>query len=485
MRLRSIVCFLFVLILSLIISGCTSNPETNDPVATTPGTTTEAPASTEPVVPAVETPAVEAPVTPAVEADQEAIAFVNGDPAYRDDFENAKGALLNQYAQTYAQFGLDISALLGGADGRMFELGIEAESLMQLVQLILTQQEAESRGIVITDDEVQAELDSQYGDFLAGQGWTEADLELYLSQQGRTLESFKNDVRAYIANQMLAMAVQKAVAGPIEITDEELNEYFLANNANYEVSERIRASHILVDTIEEAEALLAQLNEGADFAALAKEHSTDPGSGANGGDLNWFGRGAMVAPFEEAAFALAVGEVSDIVETDFGYHIILLTDREDAATPELADVLIQVQSDLEQEKSYAAALVWYEATYGAAEIVIPDPLLDAIIKQRDDIDGAIALLEQVLNDGTSDDRYLSYVLGSFYERKLTDAIAAKASAESDPAGTEQVNAEIAALQANALAAYQRALEMNPEETAIQSKVTEIEAMSGGTEEQTP
>ncbi|MCK5827584.1 peptidylprolyl isomerase, partial [Candidatus Bipolaricaulota bacterium] len=382
-----------------------------------------------PVVPETATPVADSPATSAVETDREVIALINGEPAYSDEFEAAKGALLNQYAQTYAQFGMDIGMLLTGPEGRVFELGVEAESLMQIVQLILTKQEAANRGIVISEEEIQVEMDSQYGDFLIGQGWTEADLALYLTEQGRTVESFKEDVMEYIANQMLAIAVQTAVGGTIEITDEELNEYFLANKSNYETLERVRASHILVDAEEEAEEILAQLNDGGDFAELARERSTCP-SGASGGDLDWFGRGAMVPAFDEVAFGLNVGEMSGIVATEFGYHIILLTDREDASAPELADVSDLVRADIESERSYAATLTWYESTYNSAEIIIHDPLLDAIVVQREDIDAAIAILEQTQIEGTSDDTYLAYVLGTLYERELTDAIDERTAADS-------------------------------------------------------
>ena len=482
MRLRSIFCLLLVLVMGLVFSGCTSSPDATDPVAST-SEVAAAPESTEPVVPANEVQA-----TAKIDADREVIALVNGTPAYNDEFEAAKGALLNQYAQTYAQFGMNISSLLAGADGRMFELGIEAESLLQIIQLILTRQEAAARGIVISDEAIQAEMDAQYGEFLAGQGWTEADLALYLLEQGRTVESFKDDVRQYIGNQMLAMEVQKAVTGTIEITDEDLNEYFLTNKVTYETLERVRASHILVETLDEAEILMTELNEGADFAALAQEHSTDPGSGANGGDLNWFGRGTMVSAFEESVFALSVGELSEIIQTDFGYHIILLTDRQDASSPELADVREQVQADLEEERSYAGALLWYESTYAAAEIVVHEPLLNAIVKQTDDIEGAIAILEQAQNEGTSDDQYLSYVLGTFYERQLTDSLDAKATAVLDAADSAEIDAleiEIEALQAKALAAYMQALETNPGEAVIQAKITEIEAMTGNIADQAP
>ena len=88
---------------------------------------------------------------------------------------------------------------------------------------------------------------------------------------------------------------------------------------------KIRASHILVKTEEEAKKLLEEIKNGADFAKLASEHSMCP-SGRDGGDLRFFGRGMMVKPFEDAAFALKKGEVSEPVETQFGWHLIRLTD---------------------------------------------------------------------------------------------------------------------------------------------------------------
>ena len=88
---------------------------------------------------------------------------------------------------------------------------------------------------------------------------------------------------------------------------------------------KVRASHILVETLEEAQNLKAEIDNGADFGELAAQYSKCP-SGRNGGDLRYFGKGMMVKPFEDAAFSLAKGEVSEPVETQFGWHLIYVTD---------------------------------------------------------------------------------------------------------------------------------------------------------------
>ncbi|TWG29589.1 foldase protein PrsA [Geobacillus sp. C56-T2] len=114
----------------------------------------------------------------------------------------------------------------------------------------------------------------------------------------------------------------KAAVADVKVTEKELKDYY----NNYKP--KIRASHILVKDEKTAKEVKAKLDKGEDFAKLAKEYSQDPGSASNGGDLGWFGPGKMVKEFEEAAYKLDVGEVSDPVKTDYGYHIIKVTDKE-------------------------------------------------------------------------------------------------------------------------------------------------------------
>ena len=134
-----------------------------------------------------------------------------------------------------------------------------------------------------------------------------------------------------------------------EVTDAELQAAYDAKHGNVEPAEEINASHILVETEDEAKAVIAELDGGADFAELAKEKSTGP-SGPRGGELGWFGKGQMVAPFEAAALALESGGVSEPVQTQFGWHVIKLNDRRDVPPPEMEAVEAELIQEIRSER---------------------------------------------------------------------------------------------------------------------------------------
>lgn len=130
------------------------------------------------------------------------------------------------------------------------------------------------------------------------------------------------------------------------VTEEAARAEYDAFVQQFQPEDEIRASHILVETEEEAKALKAELDGGADFAELAREHSIDPGA-ANGGDLGFFGHGMMVQPFEQAAFALAEpGAVSEPVQSQFGWHIIKLAEKRQSAPPSFEQLAPQIQNQL-------------------------------------------------------------------------------------------------------------------------------------------
>jgi peptidyl-prolyl cis-trans isomerase C len=160
------------------------------------------------------------------------------------------------------------------------------------------------------------------------------------------------DVKAIVAQYedeaIRQVLLKRFLAG--KITDADLKKRYDAEVAKVPPTEELKASHILVKTEDEAKDIIKQLEGGADFAKLAKEKSTDTGSGANGGDLGYFGDGDMVPEFYAAANKLKKGEFTkDPVKSQYGWHVILLTDRRTKEAPKFEEVKDQIKDELTQE----------------------------------------------------------------------------------------------------------------------------------------
>ncbi|SDE66374.1 peptidylprolyl isomerase [Limimaricola pyoseonensis] len=186
-----------------------------------------------------------------------------------------------------------------------------------------------------------------------------------------TVEGTPGRVEYALENQRRSLLAGEAVNALMEaeVSDEELQAAYDENFAAAEPTQEYNASHILVETEEEAQAVLERLDAGEDFAEVAKEVSTDPGSGAQGGSLGWFADGMMVAPFQEAVAGLEAGETTETpVETQFGFHVIRLDDTRTQEPPALEDVRDQLASQIQQQK-VEATLAELE---GAAEITRPE-----------------------------------------------------------------------------------------------------------------
>ena len=225
-------------------------------------------------------------------------------------------------------------------------------ALDQLITYSVLKQEAASRKFAVADADVDAQLASMQKQFP-----TQAEFDKALSARNTTVEQLKADARVDMAiNKMMEAEVANAVAA----TEVDAKDFYDKNPDKFAQPESVRASHILIMTKDADEAtkktartkvddVLKRAKAGEDFAALAKANSQD-GSASQGGDLGFFPRGKMVPAFDQAAFALKPGEISEVVTTEFGFHIIKLTEKKEGSTVPFDQVKPQVVEYLTNQK---------------------------------------------------------------------------------------------------------------------------------------
>jgi peptidyl-prolyl cis-trans isomerase C len=262
------------------------------------------------------------------------------------------------------------------------EKTLRGRALQELVIEQLLESEAKKAGIEVTQADLIAEMTKQ----LAAQTppMTVEDYQKVVEAQGGDFEAMKG----FLAQNMKYHKLLEVKAGgTINVTEADAKKYYDENPGEFQVPEQVRASHILISTEptdpnadpnqvkavarEKAEKLLKEVKEGADFATVAKENSGDPGSAGRGGDLGLFGRDSMVKPFEEAAFSLKPGEISDLVETQFGYHIIKVTEHHDPNTITFDKAKDQIMDNLKMTKTQDAFRGYIESLQKTAQITYP------------------------------------------------------------------------------------------------------------------
>ena len=177
----------------------------------------------------------------------------------------------------------------------------------------------------------------------------------------RVTLSIDNERRALLAGEVV-----KAIA-ETSVSDEAVQAAYEADYTDAEMGKEFNASHILVETEEDAQALVEELEGGADFAELAREKSTGP-SGPNGGELGWFAAGMMVEPFQDAVETLEVGAVSEPVQTQFGWHVIKLNESRAKEAPALDEVRGEIEMSLQQQ----AVEKYIDETLASAEVTRMD-----------------------------------------------------------------------------------------------------------------
>ncbi len=270
-------------------------------------------------------------------SDDDIVAVVNGTPVYRRSVRAiVQGTILSQ----------DSKAQPDAAT--VHRLAVDA--LDSLIDFELLFQASQAREISVSDAAVEEEVNRTLAKFKEKSAFDEA-----LKSQGITETELRSDTHK-------SLAVNRFLEGEVlrdaHITPEQVEQYYAQNKEQFQHPPQTRASHILIRTTSQtdkqqkaaargkAEQLLKLLQGGADFAEMARTHSQDPGSAQLGGDVGFFAKGEMDDAFEKATAALGKGELSGVISSAYGFHIIKVTDRRDAGYAALAEVQERIRAAL-------------------------------------------------------------------------------------------------------------------------------------------
>ena len=246
--------------------------------------------------------------------------------------------------------------------------------LDEMIGYKLLVQEAKTRKIVVPDSDIEAQVAQIRSQFPNQQQFDQA-----LAAQKMTLQDIRDDARSEMSVEKL---VEGEIAAKVAVKPEAVTDFYQKNQDKFQQGPRVRASHILITVPQgadaaakqqaktKAEGILKDLKAGKDFAAAAKENSQDPGSAVNGGDLGFFEQGQMVPPFEQAAFALKPGEMSELVESQFGYHIIKVAEKQGQRVVPLDEAKGQIEQYLGQQNRQAETQAFVNALKAKAKIEI-------------------------------------------------------------------------------------------------------------------
>jgi len=230
---------------------------------------------------------------------------------------------------------------------------LKGQAVTFLVQRAEYAQEADAMGIKVTDSDVDKRIEELKKQYYGG---SEARYEKTLKQQGLTPDQAKDEVRA----SLIAEDLFKKVTDKVNVSKQDVNAYYASHKSQYVQPESREVRHILVTKKALADTLWAKLKAGANFAALAKKYSKDPGSASNGGKLT-ISKGQTVAEFDKTAFDLKTGELSPPIHTQYGYHIIqALSAIKPAQTTPLSKVESSIKQQLEQQQKNEIMTKWVD-----------------------------------------------------------------------------------------------------------------------------
>jgi peptidyl-prolyl cis-trans isomerase C len=296
-----------------------------------------------PSAPAASAPATTVPAAAPGEEIPETVAVVEGVPIKRAELDETLNALLAQNERSAAELPAEQKS---GAYRMILDDMIADRLITKRCAAVQIPDEA----VETTFKRATANLGS------------DEEIKAQIEKSGQTVAKVKENIRASLKQQQW---IEDQLKTKTEVTDAEAEQFFQKNPAQFKVPERVRASHILVTVpegagpdavtkkLKESEGILARVKKGEDFNKLAAEVSQDPTAKENGGDLDFFSRDQMVPEFSEAAFKLKKNEVSEPVRSQYGYHIIKVTDRKEAGALSLEEAKPRLLAFLKQQKKQA------------------------------------------------------------------------------------------------------------------------------------
>ncbi|MCF7958057.1 MAG: peptidylprolyl isomerase [Phycisphaerae bacterium] len=373
----------------LVSAGCDSQADVSKNDQTTkpaPDKTDTIPANTvtpEPVNPVAVTPVTPKPVEPVKIDPTKVIAKVNDlEILEADILANTKEMEEAQFAQRK----MPEEQLAG------WRKNVRPQIIDMLINSKLIEIEAKNSNVTITEKDIADALEENVQNVLTSRSWTREDFDKEIQESMKMtlaeyLEKTKSNpsFKEYLTMEKL---LSLKYADDLKVTDKEVNDFYTENLDKYfKQDEQVKASHILFSTMDmetrkplsdkekeeaktKADQVLKEVKAPeADFAALAKKYSSCPSS-AQGGDLGFFPRtGKMVEPFAKAAFETEVGQITDIVETQFGYHIIKVTEKKEASTTPFDEVKDKISGSLKNNKKNESTKKFYQDLKAKADIV--------------------------------------------------------------------------------------------------------------------
>jgi len=288
--------------------------------------------------------------------DSPTIAEVNGDKVIQSEFDQ-------QYAMIKTNIEIQQGVALDEEKDKELIKNIKDKTFDDLIMRKLVLQETKKQGINISDQEI----DSTLNYLKANKNQAGADgFNKFLQQ----IKLSEKDLRKEIETSLLYTKLEGKVAAGIKVSDADAQKYFNDNTENYQDPGGIQIYHILVDSEAKATEVMAKIKQGGDFAALAKEYSSDPGSKDKGGDVGFVNATTNFVPeFKQAALALQPGQLSpQPVKSQFGYHIIKAGDKKAAMQLPFEQVKIQLIQQMEQDQKDKAFNTYLEKLKSTATI---------------------------------------------------------------------------------------------------------------------